>query len=84
MHAKIAMGCNHLDHIIGFMLQCYQSFDLGTLLHVAVSITQNARYSKLCTTHLLMNFMTFSRYHMKQLTQHIRYLTNAPATPALA
>ena len=34
--------------------------------------------------HLLMNLTTFSRYHMQQFTQHMRYFTNAPATPALA
>ena len=48
-----------------------------------VDISSNALTGRYAT-HLLMIFMTFSRYHMKQLTQHIKYLTNAPATPALA
>ena len=34
--------------------------------------------------YLLMNLTTFSRYHIRQLTQHMTYFTNAPATPALA
>ena len=61
-------------------------FELRKALCMAVAIvniSSNARKEG-NVAHLLMNFMTFSRYHMKQLTQHIKYLTNTPATPALA